>query len=74
MGAGVQLSQVEVLGYDPSIDTKRLQMLTEVAPPAANVAVLYNPDTAPYAALMVRSVRGCCQIIGRDGTRRAVSQ
>jgi putative ABC transport system substrate-binding protein len=43
--------------YDPSIDTKRLQMLTEVAPPAANVAVVYNPDTAPYAALMVRAVR-----------------
>jgi putative ABC transport system substrate-binding protein len=43
--------------YDPPIDTKRLQMLTQITPPAANVAVLYNPDTAPYAQLMLRSIR-----------------
>ena len=42
--------------YDPPIDTKRLEMLTQITPPAANVAVLYNPDTAPYAGLMLRSI------------------
>jgi putative ABC transport system substrate-binding protein len=43
--------------YDPPIDTKRLQMLTQITPPVAHVAALYNPDTAPYAGLMVRSIR-----------------
>jgi putative ABC transport system substrate-binding protein len=42
--------------YDPPIDTKRLEMLTQITPRPANVAVLYNPDTAPYAALMLRSI------------------
>jgi ABC-type uncharacterized transport system substrate-binding protein len=31
-------------------------MLTQITPRPANVAVLYNPDTAPYAALMLRSI------------------
>jgi putative ABC transport system substrate-binding protein len=35
---------------------KWLEMLTQVAPPVARVAVLYNPATAPYAALMMRAV------------------
>jgi putative tryptophan/tyrosine transport system substrate-binding protein len=35
---------------------KWLEMLTQVAPPVARVAVLYNPDTAPYAGLMMRAI------------------
>jgi putative tryptophan/tyrosine transport system substrate-binding protein len=35
---------------------KWLQMLTQVAPPVAQVAVLYNPTTAPYAGLMLREI------------------
>src|SRR3984893_10281697 len=35
---------------------KWLQMLTQVAPPVARVAVLYNPATAPYAGLMMRAI------------------
>src|SRR5207244_4863956 len=35
---------------------KWLEMLTQVAPPVARVAVLYNPATAPYAGLMMRAV------------------
>jgi putative ABC transport system substrate-binding protein len=31
-------------------------MLTQVAPPVARVAVLYNPATAPYAGLMIRDI------------------
>jgi putative tryptophan/tyrosine transport system substrate-binding protein len=35
---------------------KWLEMLTQVAPPVARVAVLYNPATAPYAGLMMRDI------------------
>jgi putative tryptophan/tyrosine transport system substrate-binding protein len=35
---------------------KWLAMLTQVAPPVARVAVLYNPETAPYAGLMMRAI------------------
>ena len=35
---------------------KWLEMLTQVAPPVARVAVLYNPATAPYAGLMMRAI------------------
>jgi putative ABC transport system substrate-binding protein len=35
---------------------KWLQMLTQVTPPVAHVAVLYNPATAPYADLMIRAI------------------
>jgi putative tryptophan/tyrosine transport system substrate-binding protein len=35
---------------------KWLEMLTQVAPPVARVAVLYNPETTPYAALMMRAI------------------
>lgn len=36
---------------------KWLEMLTQVAPPVARVAVLYNPVTAPYAGLMMDAIR-----------------
>jgi putative ABC transport system substrate-binding protein len=35
---------------------KWLEMLTQVSPPVARVAVLYNPATAPYAGLMLRAI------------------
>jgi putative ABC transport system substrate-binding protein len=35
---------------------KWLEMLTQVTPPVARVAVLYNPATAPYAGLMMRAI------------------
>ena len=38
--------------YDPPIYTKQLQMLTEITPPATTVAVLYNPESAPYGPIM----------------------
>jgi putative ABC transport system substrate-binding protein len=36
---------------------KWLEMLTQVSPPVARVAVLYNPATAPYADLMMRAIQ-----------------
>ena len=35
---------------------KWLEMLAQVDPPVARVAVLYNPATAPYAGLMLRAI------------------
>jgi putative ABC transport system substrate-binding protein len=35
---------------------KWLQMLAQIAPPVARVAVLYNPTTAPYADSMIRAI------------------
>jgi putative tryptophan/tyrosine transport system substrate-binding protein len=50
--------------YDPPIYTKQLQMFTEITPPARTVAILYNPETAPYASRMVRVMEDAAKSIG----------
>jgi len=50
--------------YDPPIYTKQLQMLTELSPPATTVAVIYNPETAPYANHMVQAMEEAAKSIG----------
>ena len=35
--------------YEPAMASKWLELLKEVAPQAARVAIMYNPQTAPYA-------------------------
>jgi putative ABC transport system substrate-binding protein len=42
--------------YDPPMAGKWLQMLTQITPPVARVAVLYNPATAPFAGPMLRAI------------------
>ena len=42
--------------YDPPMAGKWLGMLTQISPPVARVAVLYNPATAPYAGLYLRAI------------------
>ena len=42
--------------YDPPMAGKWLGMLTQITPPVARVAVLYNPATAPYAGLYLRAI------------------
>jgi putative tryptophan/tyrosine transport system substrate-binding protein len=42
--------------FNALIAGKWLQMLTQVTPSVAQVAVLYNPATTPYAELMMRAV------------------
>jgi putative ABC transport system substrate-binding protein len=42
--------------FNPLIAGKWLQILTQMTPPVARVAVLYNPATAPYADVMMRAV------------------
>jgi putative ABC transport system substrate-binding protein len=43
--------------YDPPMIGKWLQMLTQITPPVARVAILYNPATAPYAGLYLRAIQ-----------------
>jgi putative tryptophan/tyrosine transport system substrate-binding protein len=52
------------MSYDPLLYTKQLQMLTEITPPAKIVAVLYNPQTAPYASRMLRAMEGAAKSMG----------
>ena len=42
--------------YDAPIMGKWLQLLKEVAPGVTRVAVIFNPDTAPYGAVFNRSI------------------
>jgi len=43
--------------YEGPMAGKWLEMLTQITPPAAHVAVLYNPATAPFADLMLRAMQ-----------------
>jgi putative tryptophan/tyrosine transport system substrate-binding protein len=43
--------------FEASVGGKWLQLLKQVDPRIARVAVLYNPETAPFAGLHLRSVR-----------------
>ena len=52
--------------YDPPMAGKWLEMLTQITPPVARVAVLYNPATVPYAGL-------CCALIEDAARSLAVS-
>jgi ABC-type uncharacterized transport system substrate-binding protein len=42
--------------YDPPMAGKWLGMLTQITPPVARVAILYNPATAPYADPYLRAI------------------
>jgi putative tryptophan/tyrosine transport system substrate-binding protein len=42
--------------FDPQMTSKWLEMLTQISPPVARAAVLFDPKTALYAGLMVREI------------------
>ena len=42
--------------YDPLMVSKWLGMLTQLTPPVASVAALYNPATTPYAPLLLHAI------------------
>lgn len=42
--------------FNPLMASKWLEILTQMTPPVAQVAVLYNPATAPYAGVMMRAI------------------
>jgi len=65
--------------FEASIGGKWLQLLKEVDPRIARVAVIYNPQTAPFAGLFLRSVQSAAPTfaveaiampIQNDGTSR----
>jgi putative ABC transport system substrate-binding protein len=43
--------------YDGPMAGKWLEILTQLSPSAAHVAVLYNPATAPFAEIMMRAMQ-----------------
>ena len=42
--------------FEPEIGGKWLQVLKEMAPTSRRAAVIFNPDTAPYYPLYMRSI------------------
>jgi putative tryptophan/tyrosine transport system substrate-binding protein len=42
--------------FEPAMATKWLGMLAQITPSVAQVAVLFNPATAPFADLMLRAI------------------
>jgi putative ABC transport system substrate-binding protein len=49
---------------DPPMMGKWLQLLKEVAPSVTRVAVIFNPDTAPYAPLFNREIEAAAPSLG----------
>ena len=48
--------------YEPGISSKWLELLKGVAPQVARVAIVYNPQTAPYAGVFLRSIEAASPI------------
>jgi putative ABC transport system substrate-binding protein len=42
--------------FDPTMGTKWLELVKEIAPGITRVVVIFNPNTAPYAASFLRSI------------------
>ena len=54
--------------YDAQLMGKWVQLLKEVAPCVTRVAVIFNPDTAPYAALLNRGIEAAAPSLGMTVT------
>jgi len=52
--------------YDPPLAGKWLSMLTQINPPVTRTTALYNPATAPYAELMLRTLHAIAPAYGID--------
>jgi putative ABC transport system substrate-binding protein len=50
--------------YDAELMGKWVQLLKEVAPSVTRVAVIFNPDTAPYAPLFNRAIEAAAPSFG----------
>jgi putative ABC transport system substrate-binding protein len=48
--------------YEAAMATKWLELLKGVAPQVARVAIVYNPQTAPYAGVFLRSIEAASPI------------
>lgn len=49
--------------YDGPLAGKWLEMLTQVTPPVRRVFVVYNPATAPFAPLMLRTIEDAARTL-----------
>jgi putative ABC transport system substrate-binding protein len=54
--------------FDAPLMGKWLQLLKEVAPRVTRVAVIFNPDTAPYAALLNAGIEAAAPSLGMTVT------
>jgi putative ABC transport system substrate-binding protein len=54
--------------YDAPIMGKWLQLLKEIAPGVMRVAVIFNPDTAPFAPLFNRAIQAAAPSFGMTVT------
>ncbi|HEX9209673.1 MAG TPA: ABC transporter substrate-binding protein [Bradyrhizobium sp.] len=49
--------------YDGPLAGKWLEMLTQITPPVDRVLVVYNPATAPFAPLMLRTIEDAARTL-----------
>jgi len=54
--------------YDAPLMGKWVQLLKEVAPGVTRVGVIFNPDTAPYAALLNHGIKAAAPSFGMTAT------
>ena len=54
--------------YDATLMGKWLQLLKEVAPGVTRIAVIFNPDTAPFAPLFNREIGAAAPSFGMTVT------
>jgi len=54
--------------YDAPLMGKWVQLLKEIAPRVTRVAVIFNPDTAPYAALLNQGIEAGAQSLEMTAT------
>jgi putative ABC transport system substrate-binding protein len=54
--------------YDAPLMAKWLQLLKEVAPGVTRVAVIFNPDTAPYAPFLNSAIKDAAPSLGIAAT------
>ena len=50
--------------FEPSAGGKWLALLKEAAPKASRIALLFNPETAPFAEGYLHSARAAAQVLG----------
>ena len=50
--------------YDPGMAGKWVELLTQLKPAVARVAVIFNPDTTPYSGLLLDAITGAASALG----------
>jgi putative ABC transport system substrate-binding protein len=50
--------------FDPAMASKWMELLSEVTPKVSRVAVLFNPETAPFAAPMIQAIEQAAPSFG----------